>query len=178
MTEPIEPNFDWHWCWQQNQLYLQTAAGLQRTVVSAAADPVAATGIVEAGAFTLGQAEIYWQCLFALEPLHWPQDAVFSACVDAVAQLEFVHACAHKSFYLQSQHSRCHPQAFDLVELCGHNRALALVLQADATQCRLMLLSALDTLTGRQFSAGHSFSSLHDRLTPYYPPQTPLRKSA
>lgn len=131
-----------------------------------------------AGAFTLGQAEIYWQCLFALEPLHWPQHAVFSACVDAVAQLEFAQACAHKSFYLQSQHSRCHPQPFDLVELCGRNRALAIVLTADASQCRLMLLSELDTLTGRVFHAGHSFSSLHDRLIPYHPPHTPLRKSA
>ena len=82
MTEPIEPNFDWHWCWQQDQLCLQTSAGLQRTALCR--NSVASA----AGAFTLGQAEIYWQCLFALEPLHWPQQSVFSACVDAVAQLD------------------------------------------------------------------------------------------
>ncbi len=177
MTEPIEPNFDWHWCWQQDQLHLQTSAGLQPTALSHTAISRSAVAAA-ADAFTLGQAEIYWQCLFALEPLHWPQQAVFSACVDAVAQLEFGLACAHKSFYLQSQHSRCHPQPFDLVELCGRNRALAIVLAADTSQCRLMLLSELDTLTGRVFHAGHSFSSLHDRLIPYHPPHTPLRKSA
>jgi mitochondrial fission protein ELM1 len=168
-----EPNFDWHWCWQQHQLCLQTAAGLHRTVVSHASS----NGLAP-DAFTLGQAEMYWQCLFALEPLHWPDSAVFAACIDAVAQREFGRTAPNKSFYLQSQQHNFHPQAFDLVEVCGHNHALALVLESDANQSRLMLLSALDTLTGRQFSAGHSFCSLHDRLLPYHPPRTPVLKSA
>jgi hypothetical protein len=169
----IEPNFDWFWCWDKQQMYLHTAADRYASAVSGPASDLS-TPI----AFTLGQAELYWQCLFALEPLNWPDNAVFSACVDAVAQLEFGQACAHKSFYLQSQHSRALPQPFDLVELSGQNRALALVLAVDTTQSRLMLLSELDTLTGRHFDAGYSFSSLHDRLTPYFPPLSPVRKSA
>lgn len=166
-----EPHFDWQWCEQQGQLCLKTAQGLHCT-------PVPCNSDVQKGDFTLGQAELYWQCLFALEALHWPAEAVFAACIDAVAQIEFGVADAHKSFYLQNSHSHQHPAPFDLVQLCGRNQALALVLDSTATQSRLMLLSELETLTGRVFHAGHSFSSLHDRLSLYQPPQTPWRKSA
>lgn len=166
-----EPHFDWQWCLQQNQLCLLTAQGLHRT-------PVLCQKSLNPSAFTLGQAELYWQSLFALEVLHWPAEAVFAACIDAVAQLEFGTADAHKSFYLQSMHSRTHANPFEIVQLTGRNQALALVLSSTDTQCRLMLLSELETLTGRCFSAGHSFSSLHDRLCPYHPPQTPWRKTA
>lgn len=166
-----EPHFDWQWCLQQNQLCLLTAQGLHQT-------PVTYHKRLIQDAFTLGQAELYWQSLFALEALHWPAEAVFAACIDAVAQLEFGTADAHKSFYLQSMHSHFRADAFDIVQLSGRNQALALVLQSTDTQCRLMLLSELETLTGRTFSAGHSFSSLHDRLCLYHPPQTPWRKTA
>ncbi len=166
-----EPHFDWQWHLQQEQLCLQTARGFHRT-------PVLCSHSIAQEAFTLGQAELYWQCLFALESLHWPAEAVFAACVDAVAQLEFGVADAHKSFYLQSIHSTNHPAAFDLVQVSGRNQALALVLESTSTQSRLMLLTELETLTGRIFSAGHSFSSLHDRLSRYHPPQNPWRKSA
>jgi len=166
-----EPHFDWHWCEQQGQICLKTAQGLHRTPLPCRRD-------LPQPDFTLGQAELYWQSLFALEALHWPAEAVFAACIDAVAHLEFGVADAHKSFYLQNSHSHQHPASFDLVSLCGKNQALALVLDSSATQCRLMLLSELETLTGRIFSAGHSFSSLHDRLSLYHPPQAPWRKSA
>ncbi len=166
-----EPHFDWQWCVQQGQLCLKTAQGIHSTAV-----PYRST--LPMADFTLGQAELYWQSLFALETLHWPADAVFAASVDAVAHLEFGVADAHKSFYLQNSHSHQHPSPFDLVSLCGKNQALALVLDSSDTQSRLMLLSELETLTGRIFSAGHSFSSLHDRLSLYHPPQTPWRKSA
>jgi hypothetical protein len=171
-----EPHFDWQWCVHQGQLCLKTAQGIHRT-------PVLCRSDLPQSDFTLGQAELYWQSLFALESLHWPAEAVFAASVDAVAQLEFAVADAHKSFYLQ--HSQCQqhqvpfvPAPFNVVHLCGRNQALALVLDATTTQCRLMLLSDLETLTGRILAAGHSFSSLHDRLSLYHPPQTPWRKSA
>lgn len=166
-----EPHFDWQWHLQQDQLFLQTARGLHRT-------SVLCPHSIAQEAFTLGQAELYWQCLFALEGLNWPPEAVFAACVDAVAQLEFGIADAHKSFYLQTLHSHHQPAAFDLVQVSGRNQALALVLESSSTQSRLMLLTELETLTGRIFSAGHSFSSLHDRLSIYHPPQNPWRKSA
>ncbi len=166
-----EPHFDWQWCEQQGQLCLKTAQGLHRT-------PLLCRSDMQQVDFTLGQAELYWQSLFALEALHWPAEAVFAACIDAVAHLEFGVADAHKSFYLQNSHSHQHPTPFSLVQLCGRNQALALVLDSTATQSRLMLLSELETLTGRVFHAGHSFSSLHDRLSLYHPPQTPWRKSA
>ncbi len=166
-----EPHFDWQWFEQQGQLCLKTAQGIHRT-------PVLCKSDLQRVDFTLGQAELYWQSLFALEALHWPAEAVFAACIDAVAQLEFGVADAHKSFYLQNTHSHQHPAPFDLVWLCGRNQALALVLDSSDTQSRLMLLSELETLTGRMFQAGYSFSSLHDRLSLYHPPQTPWRKSA
>lgn len=166
-----EPHFDWQWCEHQGQLCLKTAQGIHRT-------PLQYRGEGLPSAFTLGQAELYWQSLFALESLHWPAEAVFAASVDAVAHLEFGVVDAHKGFYLQPSHSHQHPAVFDLVQLCGRNQALALVLDATQTQCRLMLLSELESLTGRVFAAGHSFSSLHDRLSLYHPPQTPWRKSA
>lgn len=166
-----EPHFDWQWCRQHDQLCLQTAQAVFRT-------PLGGEFLPASSAFTLGQAELYWQFFFALEVLHWPAEAVVAACIDAVAQTEFAVADAHKSFYLQSLHNHFNPAAGDIVQISGRNAALALVLTADDTQSRLMLLTELETLTGRTFAAGHSFSSLHDRLCPYQPAPQPWKKTA
>ena len=166
-----EPNFDWQWCEHQGQLCLKTAMGLHRT-------PLPCLGPIARPDFTLGQAELYWRGLFALEALHWPAEAVFAACIDALAQLEFGVTAAHKSFYLQTSHGHYQPEPFELVLLCGRNQALALVLDVTDLQSRVMLLTELETLTGRVYGAGHSFSSLHDRLSQYQPPETPWRQSA
>lgn len=167
----IEPNFDWQWCLQQGHLCLQTPHGIHRTPVCSDSEP-------EQPAFTLGQAELYWKSLFALEMLNWPEHAVYAASVDAIAQLEFGLVEAHKSFYLQNVYGHQKPAAFDLVQVSGRNAALALVLESGAQQCRLMLLTDLETLTGRLVAAGQSFSSLNDRLSQYFPPQAPLLKTA
>lgn len=167
----IEPNFDWHWCLQQGRLCLQTPAGTHRT-------PVYRDTLPEQSAFTLGQAELYWKSLFALEVLNWPEHAVYAASIDAIAQIEFGAIEAHKSFYLQYLDGQHQPEAFDLVQVSGRNAALALVLESGPNQSRLMLLTELETLTGRVVAAGQSFSTLHDRLSLYYPPQAPLLKTA
>ncbi len=177
-TIMIEPDIDWQWCFQHPTISLQTRHGLLQCTV-----PLS-VGVTQADeAFTLQQAEWFWLCRHALEPLQWPENALLCACIDAVAQLSFTQETGDKSFYLQPVSSvtpmngSC-VTAFSLVQVLGQNYALALVLASDQKQHRVLLLSDLDSLTGRTLPAGRTLLCRPDRLLPLGVSQAALAKSA
>lgn len=172
-TIMIEPEIDWQWHFDNSSLRLRTRQGLLSCSVS-----VQNAHLAGSPAFTLQQAEWFWLCRHALEPLGWSDNAVLCACIDAVAQLSFTTERGDKSFYLQAVSTGTLLAAFSLVQILGQNHALALVLEADNRQSRVMLLSDCDTLTGRTLTAGRTLLCRPDRLLPLASEHPALAKSA
>jgi len=166
----------WHWQWRGGQLQL-AGEQLCQPVTSLANSQ----WLVDEPAFTLQQAEWFYQCWFALETLDWPAEALLAATTDAVARLSFCPGIMSRNFYLQSLQNSVgamQPSAFSLVELAGEHYALALVLRVHAQDVDLMLLSALATITGKQLLPGQVFNCRFDRLQPYRPNKLQPRLSA
>ena len=160
----IEPDMSWRWQCSGTQLQLisddfcQWVTPLQN-----------GQWRCDDAAFTLQHAEWFYQTWFALEPLHWPHSALLAATTDAIARLSFCAGIMSRNFYLKPIAGHWQPQPLSLVELAGQHYALALVLRVHAGDVDLMLLSPLETITGKQLTAGQVFNCRYDRITPYQP---------
>lgn len=170
----IEPDTSWHWQLVDNQLLLCGTSQRQ---------PVTAVNhcgwLFAEPEFTLEHAQWYYECWYALAELSWPDHVLFAATTDAIALLAFSRGILPRNFYLQAwgEH-QCQIQPWQLVEVCGQHPALALVLRVHPNDVDLMLLTPLQSISGKSLSHGQTLNCRFDRLRPYLLKEAPSRLRA
>jgi hypothetical protein len=68
--------------------------------------------------------------------------------------------------------------AWQLVEVAGRQCGLAIVLRSHSDDADLMLLTAVETLSGKALEHGYTLNCRFDRLRPFRLAQTPTRLTA
>jgi hypothetical protein len=174
INDVIEPDMSWHWHQQAGQLLLSSIH------FSHPVNQPAATGWLDAdSAFTLEQAQWYYECWYALAELAWPEQAIFAATIDAIARLSFSRGIMSRNFYFEAWGLKhWQPAPWQLVEVAGRQYGLAIVLRVHNDDVDLMLLTPVETVGGKALEHGYTLNCRFDRLRPFSMAQTPDRLSA
>ncbi|MCC5851982.1 MAG: cell division protein ZapC [Alkalimonas sp.] len=157
-----------HWCWtccpQRQQLVLDMSAELAFPVPFG---PEQLHLPASEQAFTMQDAERYWQLLEVLEQGGLDAEQRLYFTLTALAAINFMRAQGHKSWYFADIANHRPLHSLQLVELVGQQGVLALVLTTDGQCAQTLLLQPAVTLTGKALAAGTVLRLLTSRLRPY-----------
>lgn len=170
----IEPDMSWHWQQQAGQLLLCSAQFRHPVNQQTAADWLNIDT-----AFTLEQAQWYYECWYALADLGWPDHAIFAATVDALARLSFSRGIMSRNFYFEAWgQQNWQVPVWQLVEVAGRQCGLAIVLRRHQDDVDLMLLTPVETVAGKLLEHGYTLNCRIDRLRPFCLSQATHRLTA
>lgn len=171
----LSPTEQWYWyhCAERNQLVLDINAELAFPV------PFASHQLhlpQTAEAFTMQDAEHYWQLLDALDALSLSHEQQLYFTLTALAAVKYMRPQGHKSWYFADIANRKNVQPMQTAELVGQQLATVLILQSDDDCAECLLLEDTISLTGKTLHAGCVLRLLSTRLRPLAKPF--LRQSA